>query len=210
MPPAGSTVIDDLDRANAANDLGPGQPYAAAFGTVQLSLVGNAAGCQNNAYCASYRNDTTHGPNAYAGLQVGVLPSGDTFASHRASFRVTSPTVSGWSGYQLLVYQTRVALARMLAGADSELIDYAAEAPQAGDDYIAEKVGNICRLWRRRSGTWLQLGTDVTNTELTAVTGNLAWDSFDPGLAGRIAAFYGGTIASGTTFDRSGLIIVGP
>lgn len=197
MPPVSTTVLDSYDRANNNTTLdGTGISYAAAFGTSECGINGNAARAFSGSYCASYRDTETFGPLAMIGMNVGVLPGGDTFASLRADLIAADPTLSAWDGYQLLVYQTRVVLARITNGGDTELINYTAVAPTAGDDYIAERVdaSGTWRLWRQRSATWTQLGSDTVDDTYESSTNRIGIDIYDPSSNGRMNALYGATL----------------
>lgn len=194
MPPVDTTVLDSLDRSNAST-LGTG--WAAAFTAPSCNIDTNAARAQASSYCANYRDSDTVGPLAMCGLNVGVLAGGDSFASLRASLIAASPTSASWNGYQLLVYAARVVLARIDAGSDTELINYTASAPQAGDDYIVERTtdAGAWELWRRRSGTWTSLGTATDDTYET--TFRVGIDIYDPSSAGRLASVFGATLVVG-------------
>ena len=199
MPPTITTVRDDMNRANNSISLdGTGHSYSAAFGTSEMGIISNAAYSQATSYCASYRDAETYGPDIMVGVDVSALPGGDAFASARGSYVAADPGLSSWDGYQVLVYATRVALARIDNGSDTELINYTTVAPQANDVHIAERISGNWTLWRLRGGSWSSLGTVSDNTYSTS-SGRIAVDMYDPSTAGRINALYGDTPASSDT-----------
>jgi hypothetical protein len=195
MPPTAEALLDDFNRANNTNGLGGNWTFRPFGGsTPQMDLESNAAVCNDASYCAMYWSAATFGPDCYAGINIGAIPSGDAFASARALLGIVGGIgTAAADGYQVVAYSGEVALVRYDNGVDTEIASVA-HTLNVADIILLERIGTGFTIWRNRAASWTSLLTHSDGNHTGA--GHIGMDMYDPAGTGTINDFYGGTSAA--------------
>lgn len=202
MPPQAETVIDNFDRSDRNLNVGGDTDWTAdplGESANALSIEGNNVEANLNAYCASYWDAGTFGPDLFAGFTLTAVQSG-AFSTARIYFALVGGIgTTAVDGYALFIYTDRVELFRIDNG-DAETNQLGADftnTATAGDKYLIERIGDQFEVWRHRSSTWTSLGTRTDSTYTGS--GHVGMAMYDPGSTGVIDDFMAGTLAGGGT-----------
>lgn len=206
-----SSVLDNFDRADA-NPISGSWANFPRINTPRLKILTNQVQTGTaSSTCADYYTASTYGPDSEVGYTCATLHT-NVAERFEVFLRASNPTLSTATAYRMRVTKAGAGYDWTIwyldTGTSTQItVTPVNSALTAGDKIGFEVIGSTLKGYRFTGGSWTNILTE-THSTLTAA-GNIG--AAINGDAGVINDFFGGTVgASGSTFTKTGLGIIGP
>lgn len=195
-----TSVLDNFNRTDAAT-LGANWTPSQFGGSISPRIVGNAAGPDSDLdagnYADAFWNVATFGPDVECYMTLSANAGGGGYECH---IRLTG--LDGTPDGYMISGQDGGGndnqLYRINQNVQTALGSAAVQDMSNGDKVGVERIGNDLKMYRMpAAGSWAQLGSTVTDSNLSQAAGNIGLNIQRRLSAHRVDDFGGGTVVAG-------------